>query len=168
MISTELLRRYPFFSGLSHKQLVEVAKTGEEVTVEAGQYFFHEGEELKAFYLVLDGEVDIVMGITDQSVNHSFASQLEGKVKKNDVTTSTIVAGDFFGWSGLIPPHQSTAGAKATQTSRVVIFDCTELLKTFSNDCNLGYLMTQKVAQVIRQRLRDLRMELLASIEEKA
>jgi hypothetical protein len=47
MISAELIRRYPFFDRLTHDQILTLARVGEELTVEAGHYFFYERERLK-------------------------------------------------------------------------------------------------------------------------
>jgi hypothetical protein len=37
-------------------------------------------------------------------------------------------------------------------------------MKEFEKDCAFGYLMTQKAAQVIRERLQDIRIESLSTI----
>ncbi len=60
MISPEIIRRYPFFAGLTFEQIEFLAQTAEETTVEANSYFFHDGEALDSFYLVLEGAVSIV------------------------------------------------------------------------------------------------------------
>ncbi len=42
--------------------------------------------------------------------------------------------------------------------------DCEELLPLCDEDHEFGHLMTQKVAQVIRDRLRDMRIESLSRV----
>ncbi|MEJ2263225.1 MAG: hypothetical protein P8X95_07250, partial [Anaerolineales bacterium] len=74
--------------------------------------------------------------------------------------------GDLFGWSGLVSPHKATASAKALDACLVLSFDCKELFKVFEEDCRFGYLMIQKAAQVIGERLRDIRIESLALTTE--
>jgi hypothetical protein len=44
----------------------------------------------------------------------------------------------------------------------VVAFDCVALRQQFEDDPRLGYLMTQRMAQVMRERLSVLRIESLA------
>jgi CRP-like cAMP-binding protein len=162
MISPELIRRYPFFAGLSHEQMVTLAKVADEVSAEAGYYFFHEGDELKNFYLVLEGVVAIVLELPDQAVEQPLSEQLSGKLQTKDVITSAIGPGEVFAWSALVPPHGASAGGKATTSCRVISFDCQQLMPIFESDCQFGYLMMQKAAQVIRERLRDIRIESLA------
>jgi CRP-like cAMP-binding protein len=147
MVSPELIRRYPYFSGLTADQIVALAKSAEELAVSGGHYFHHEGDELKFFYLILEGEVNLISTLPQ---------------KGREVVVSTLGSGDVFGWSALLPPHSATAVAKAAVPTRLVAFDCQELLAKFEEDCRFGYLMMQKTAQLIRERLNDLRIETMA------
>jgi len=79
-----------------------------------------------------------------------------------DITVSNVGPGKTFGWSALIPPNISTANAKAATFCRVLRFDNAKLQPAIEADCCFGHLLTQKAAQVVRQRLRDMRMETLA------
>ena len=166
MVSPELIRRYPFFAGLDYDHIVKLAKVADEVTVEAGHCFFHESDDLKNVYLILEGAAAIVFEVPDQDAEQHISEQLIGGLKTKDVTLSTVGTGDVFGWSGLIPPRTATASAKAITPCRVLAFDGKKLLQMFDEDCRFGYLMAQKAAQVIRERLRDMRIESLAHLAE--
>ena len=166
MVSPELIRRYPFFAGLDYDYIVKLAKVADEKTVDAGHPFFRESDDLKEVYLVLEGAVAIVFEVPDQDVEQEIAGQLTGKLSTKDVTVSTVGTEDVFGWSGLISPHTATASAKAITPCRVLAFDSDRLLRDFDDDCRFGYLMAQKAAQVIRERLRDMRIESLAHLVE--
>jgi CRP/FNR family cyclic AMP-dependent transcriptional regulator len=166
MVSPELVRRYPFFAGLEYDQLVALAQVAKETTAEPGHYFFNEGDVLKSFYLVVEGTVAVVIGVTDRNVEHKFVEQLYGDLKKKDVVVSTVEGGDLFGWSALIPPYISTAGAKAVKPSRIVEFNCEELWKLYPGNNHFTFLLTQKVAQVMRQRLHDAYIEILGAKAE--
>lgn len=162
MISPELIRRYPFFANLNEDQIVTLAQAADEVSVEAGYCFFCDEDELNTFYLVVEGEAAIVIPVPDQDVEQKVSGQLTGELQTEDVIVSTIEPGQVFGWSALVPPHSSTAWAKTTKPSRMITFDCTQLRPIFEEDTGFGYLMMQKAAQVTRERLRDLRIEVLA------
>ena len=113
---------------------------------------------------MLEGSVAIVIAIPDRDEVQTLTRQLTGNLKNRDVTVSTVRPGNIFGWSALVPPHKSTAGAKAQTPCRVVFFDCEELRPLCDQDHEFGHLMAQKAAQVIRERLRDMRMESLAEV----
>lgn len=164
MISPEIIRRYPFFAGLTYEQIVISAKLADETKFEKDHVFFKENDVLKSIYLVLEGAAAIIIEVPDRDVNQPVADQLTGEMKMKDITLSTVGSGDIFGFPALIPPYNANASAKAITQCRVVEFDCTELLKEFDKDCGFGYVMTQRVAQLAVERLRDLRVETLACI----
>ena len=164
MVSPELLRRYPFFAGLSHDYLAKLAKMSDEISVDEGHYFFHEDDDLDIFYLTLEGAVAIVIELPEKDVQHKVSEQFLRELKTKDVIVSTVGSGDIFGWSGLIPPYKATAGAKAVIACRVVAVRIEDLRDLFEKDCEFGLVMTLKAAQIIRERLRDLRTESLSFI----
>lgn len=167
MISPETIRRYPFFSGLSHENIVALADSAEEFQVEIGYLFFHQGEQLQHFYLVLKGAVSILVDLPDETVKHTVSEQLTGSLKMREVVASKVEPGEVFGWSGLVPPHTTTASARALAPSTVIAFDCLKLLDIFQEDCKFGYLMMLKAAQLIRERLRDKRIEAMGVTVER-
>jgi CRP/FNR family transcriptional regulator, cyclic AMP receptor protein len=162
MISPEVIRRYPFFAGLGHEHIMLLAKVAEEMTLDAGEYLFHEGDQLDHFYMVLEGAAAIVIEVPASNVDHKLSEQFTGEMQTKDVVISAIGPGEVFGWSALVPPHDATTSGKTTTACRVVAFDAQELLRIFVEQCDFGYLMIQKMAQVVRDRLRDLRIESLS------
>jgi CRP/FNR family transcriptional regulator, cyclic AMP receptor protein len=164
MVSPELLRRYPFFSGLSLEEVSQLAQMGEEITIKNGHYFFKEGETLDYFYLNVAGAIAIVMQLPAKGVVHSVSKQYLREYETSDVVVSTVGPGEIFGWSGMIEPFAATAAAKATTDCRVVHFNRHKLWDAFNDNYHFGYVMSQKAAQVIRDRLKDLRIESLAAL----
>lgn len=162
MISPELMRRFPLFSELSTKQIQVLAVAGNQVHVEPGTCFFNEGDAIRKFYVVVEGEVNIFLKVTDQSIKHTYIQQLLRNVVQEDVTVSTSIAGDLFGWSGLIPPHIATAGARAKTSCIVMEFNLDKLQTYFERDCKFAYLMTLKAAQTMNERINNLQIESLA------
>lgn len=162
MISPEMIRRYPFFAGLNHDYVGTLAKLADEVSVDAGHCFFHEGDELKKLYLVIEGAVALFVQVPDRDKEQPLSGQLTGNLSTKDVTVSTVGTGGVFGWSALIPSHEATAGAKALTPCRAIALDCEDLRPMFEQDRELAYLMTLKAAQIVRGRLRDIHIETLA------
>ena len=162
MISPEVIRRYPFFGGLSYEHIVVLASAANEISVESGHYFFHDGDNLHQFYLILHGEVAVAMEVPDQAVEQKISGQLTGQFQMRDVVLSSLGRGDAFAWSALVPPYQATASVKATTPCQVAVFDALALRRAFEEDCRFGYMMMQKAAQISSNRLRDMRIETLA------
>jgi CRP-like cAMP-binding protein len=122
-----------------------------EVEVQAGDYVFHEGEEIRHFYVVVEGSVAIMIEVPAQ---------------ERETVVSNLGPGDVFAWSGLVSPHKATANAKALTAARLLSFDFEEICSYFEKDWHFGYLMMLKATGVMRDRLHDLRIESLAFLTE--
>lgn len=152
MISPEVIRRYPFFAGLSLDQITTLANLADEKTVEAGHFFVREGDEVPYLYLLEEGTVSILIEIP---------------IKEKDIIVSTVGPAEVFAWSALVPPHTATASVKAITLCRVVAIDCRKLLEAFEADCQFGYIMMTKAAQVTRDRIAAMNIEMLAYFAEE-
>jgi len=145
MITPELISRYPFFKGLELSHLSALAGAAEGITIKGGEMIFEEGNELRYFYIVVEGAVGIVLQ----------------KPGKPETVISAVGPGHVFAWSALVPPHRATAGAKAFVPSWLIAFDRLKLLHEFQKDCRFGYRMMEKIVQISRDRLLDARIESL-------
>jgi CRP-like cAMP-binding protein len=147
MVSPELIRRFPFFSGLKMDEVVKLARAAEEETIERDKYLHHEGDLLKSIYVIVDGEVVIVTTLPQRD---------------REIILNTLGIGDVFGWSALVPPNIATAGAKSVTPCRLIAFDSEMLRQMFDEDPRFGFSMMQKIAQLVRDRLNAIRIETLA------
>ena len=164
MVSPELIRRYPFFADLSAEQIAILAQAADEMAVETEQYFFHEGDELDRFYIIVEGKVGILVDLPDPDVSQPVSRQLTGNLITKEVVVTTVEPGEMFAWSALVPPHQASSSGKALTPCRVISFDCQELRKSFEENTSFGYLMMLKATLVIRERLRAMRIESISDV----
>ena len=150
MISPELLRRFPFFAGLSEEQLKQIAMIAEQETYKAGEVIFEEGDEAHALYIIVEGEVSIVINIDE-----------EGEKREE---LSALHAGEIMAWSAIVPPHTLTASGVASATpTRVIAIDGAGLRALFEADCGgLGYMMLNRLLGVIRERMSNTRVQLVS------
>ena len=65
MISTQLLRYYPHFSGLSEDYLLQISNISSKGQFKAGDELFVEGALATHFCLIMSGEVNIVYTLGD-------------------------------------------------------------------------------------------------------
>ncbi len=149
MISPELLRRYPFFGGLSDTELKSLAMISEEAEFAKDEFLIREGEDADTLYLILEGDVCVMV-------------RTDGEDELSKVTP--ITAGQIVGWSAVVPPYKYTAYVRANSDVKAVAIDGPGMRAMFEMDHDFGYLMLSKIVEIIRSRLSDTRIQ-LASIE---
>ena len=77
------------------------------------------------------------------------------------VVLDTARDGDVVGWSWLVAPYRWTFDALATEETSVIAFDGACLRGKCEADHELGYVLMQRFAQIILDRLQSARLQLL-------
>ena len=124
----EALRRAPLFEGLSKKELTELARATDELTVPAGTVLCREGSLGNEFFVVVDGSADVT---------------------RDGALLATRSSGDFFGEIALIAT--TTRTATVTATTDVHCFILTSRAFRQVLDDNRG--VERKVTQALAERL---------------
>lgn len=153
MISPELLRRYPFFSFLTPEQQRAVAMIADDVTVPPGTTLFRSGEPAGAFYLLLEGSIDLNYDVRDELKTGKQARYYVG----------TINPGEPLAISALVEPYVLTATAITSAASRLLAIDASALRQLAKEDIALAYNLQRQIARAALQRLTATRVELLAA-----
>jgi len=148
MISPELLRRYPYFAGISDESLKEVAMMCDEVSIPAETRMFSTSDPANYLYIIVSGEVNIQYEMGN------------GELR----TVDTLVAGDLLVWSALIEPYKTTAEGTTTKPTQLVRVKAKELRALCDRDPMLGYRLTMQVAKLLAHRLEGARVQ-LASVD---
>ncbi len=103
----DLLATIPIFSFLGRSELAAVQELFVEETHQKGDTICRQGEEGNTFYVVLDGELDVLVGEDSQ--------QLIAVLKR----------GDFFGEMALLQGGKRTASVAASRRARLMSLDRT-------------------------------------------
>src|SRR4030042_1864157 len=155
MVSSELLRRYPFFGGLTDGQLKALSMLADEKTFESGALIFEECGDADKIYLLIEGNVDLSYRSIDEM--HTYTTP------PKEFYAGSINPGEVFGISALIEPYVNNATAKASKPSRVIMIDANKLRKLLEQDLQLAYNLTRQTVIVLMDRLIALRVQLAAS-----
>jgi toluene monooxygenase system ferredoxin subunit len=146
MISPEVLRRFPYFSGISEYSLKQIAMISEEKEVAAGNEVFIDGDTLHHLYVITRGELDVLC---------VFES---GERKVVD----TLVPGELAAWSAVVEPYKATATGMATKALSLIAIDAASLRGLMDKDHTLGYRLMSEVAKAVSHRLAGSRIQLAA------
>ena len=136
------------FRGLDSIQLKALKPCCQVKLFKQGDKIFSEDDDAYFLWAVVDGQVELRF-------------DLPGRESAGETTISNILPGKVFGWSSLVPPniyrlsaYGTTPDVEALQIDR----DC--LIKLFSKDPRIGYLVMSNVAIVIGTRFQQLQDEL--------
>ena len=144
-ITFELMKDLSFTQGLDPAQLDRIAEVAAPAEWAAGAVVFREGDLDRVLYVVERGRVAIEVTIPG----------------RGRVTILTVGPGEVFGWSSVFHARPKTASARATEPTRAVALDAARLGTLCDADPVLGYLLTRRILEVVSERLKATRMQLM-------
>jgi len=102
----DILSTIPIFSFLGKNEIAAVQSLFTESTHQKDEYICHEGEEGDTFHIILDGELEVIVGQGDSAR-----------------VVSVLKKGDFFGEMALLQGGKRTASVVAARRAHLVTLD---------------------------------------------
>jgi CRP-like cAMP-binding protein len=141
----ELLRRIPMFAKVEPAKLKLLAFTSERVTYDAGQELFHQGDTADAAYIIVDGDVEVLVD-----------------TPKGPLAVATLGRNEFVGDIGILCDIPRTATVKAAtrvttlKISKDLFFRMVTDFPTMGVEIMrvLAHRLEQTTAQLREARLR--------------
>lgn len=124
------LARVPLFAPCSHKELEFIAAHTDEVSVPAGKELTRQGRLGHTFYVLLQGEADVV---------------IDGELR------TRMHEGEFFGEISMLDKGEGTATITTTTPCRLMVMSHSQFRDVVKS--NEGILV--KVLQAMARRLRS-------------
>ena len=153
MISTELLRRFPFFNFMDDAQLKAVAMIAEELTYGKDEVIVEAGKPADNFFFLIDGAIAYYAVVTSE----------HDPYYRQEYFVSHINPGEIFGISALIEPYLYTATLKADKASRMIRINASSLRALCEVDMKLSCGLNRAVAKAAMERLQYTRVQLVAA-----
>jgi CRP-like cAMP-binding protein len=153
MVSTDILKSFSLFSGLSETEIGGIAQLCKERAYENGSVIFTIGGWATDVYLLKTGKVDI---------------QIEFKIYDYEIMTTvyTVGKGEIFGWSALVPPHRLTASARCEGKTDVIMINGKELNEFLEENRRIGYVVMRNMSALISSRLASTTIALRHEIQK--
>lgn len=133
----DMLRQIPIFSAMSSREVKEVQRLLYHRKYRNGEFVFKEGDPGIGMYIVVEGEVRIVLHRDD---------------KDHEITR--LRRGEFFGEISLADASDRTASAIASADTELVGFFRPELLRLLDIKSAIAAKVLLKIAEVLGERLR--------------
>lgn len=123
------LKQVPLFSHTSARQRKTLAKLGKVLTWREGTEAISQGSKGAAFFLILDGTVEVL---------------------RDGASLARLGQGDFVGEVALLSNQPRNADVKAVSTTTVFAFGRPALAAALKTDANLGLALLEAMA--VRQQ----------------
>ncbi len=153
MSSTEILRRYPFFAGLTDSQLKAVAMSAQETAYQKDATIFEECDQANRVFLLLEGSVDLYY--RSQEEYHPTTTK--------NFFVGEINPGEVFGTSSIIEPYEMNASARTPVNCRLIEIDAGELRKLMAEDIDLSNKLLLAVIKTLKERIMAMRVQLASA-----
>lgn len=149
MSKEHLLSTIRLFATLTNEQLDALEAVGEYRSYEEGQTIFQEGDDGTHLYGVIEGRVQLSVGLRAQT---------------EQVPVHVATPGSVFGEFVLFEKLPRSATAKAYRGTRVFVITAEEADAVFSTDPAAGHVVMRNLCAILVGRMRKTTAELRASL----
>jgi CRP/FNR family cyclic AMP-dependent transcriptional regulator len=150
MATNAPLSEFALFRNLPEELLDRVAALAKEEAFSQGEAIFREGEQADSLHFLLEGEIVLKVNLPSrpESITVSAVSQQH----------------EGFGWSGIVPPFHYTASAICETDCKVLTIPGDSFLKLLEENPSAGFIVMQRLTELIASRLRNSRQALLKTL----
>jgi CRP/FNR family transcriptional regulator, cyclic AMP receptor protein len=139
------LDSHPFLLGIPPAKLASLAPCARPTAYEPDTLLFRTGEPADAFYLITAGRVALEIPAPGGP----------------PLMVETVDAGGVVGWSWLVPPYRWQFDARAVTPVSTIRLPADCLRAAMAADLELAAELLRRVTEVIADRLRNTRLQLL-------
>ena len=120
-----------------------------------------------ASYMASAMGVELSLVVSDRilktDIQYEESIQTHINTIEKDITVDLIEPGEIFGWSALIKPGLFTTTARCSKAARIISLPADKLKAIFDKNPRVGYGFTERLAEIISQRLRNRTDKLIES-----
>jgi len=139
-LSATVVGRY-----LSDDGIRKIVDASQVLEIHPGQFLFREGQNNPYVYVMLDGQIDLVM-----QVRHRGSQRI-----------LSLGAGDLVAWSAILGNAAMTCSALCIRHARLVAIDARLVSDRMQGDHEFGYQFMRLLSMALAQRLTATRLQLL-------
>jgi len=171
MISIEILREIKDLNGLNDALLQAIQECCAEKECRKEDRLFKQGETAAHMWLLSEGEVSLRFDMPGHVAYDSYSllnnkdtdpEEASSETTSEKNTVSIITKGMSFGWSCFVQPYIYSLSAYCKSDScKVILLDRDDMLRVFSKDPKIGYLIISKTLNIVGQRFHELQAEVV-------
>lgn len=147
-----IIKSIPWFLDLPSESVQLLYSNADVVSFTKGNVIFEEGDKHSFLYIILEGKVRL----------ESFVPG------RGNISILTAESLDVIGWSSMTPVvRQKTCTAKVIEDSKLLAFNADKLMAICEKDCELGFVILRRLANIVASHLLNHRLHLLEIITEQ-
>lgn len=139
------LKALKFFSDIDADMVEYISHCGQNKHFHPGEYIGKEGDPAEHFYVIRSGKIAL-------ELHHHT---------RGTIMLKTLGAGDIVGISWIVPPYRLNFDMRALEETSVIEFDGTCIRGKCDDDPKLGYALLKKFTEILGERLKNTRLQLL-------
>jgi signal-transduction protein with cAMP-binding, CBS, and nucleotidyltransferase domain len=146
---TTTIKTIPWFLELHPESIERLAGIANVCSFSTGDIIFNEGEQHPILYILLEGKVLLESFVPGHGVLPIFIAE----------------SLDVIGWSSLTPVvRQKTSTARVLENTSALSFSAEPLMELCESDCELGFVVMRRLANIVATRYLNHRLHLLELI----
>lgn len=151
MSYTKLLKQVDIFSDLNTERLNRIFSLSTERTYCSGEMIFHQNSPSETLYVIIRGEVEILVDPDLQPGGQDSEQPERMKV------IARLRQGQSFGEIGLVDEGLRTASARSgSAETRLLVIHRTNLMRLCKEDLELGYILMRNLASDLAMKIRHI------------
>jgi CRP-like cAMP-binding protein len=135
----ETLAKNGLFHNVSEEYLQMMVANRVEVNLDPGEFLFHQGEMGKGMYILVEGNIDVVL----ETEGHKILKIL-----------ATLQSGDYVGEVCMLSPQERTAGVHAKDKAKLLYLDAQHFLRDIAGKDPNALQISHNVALTLSERLK--------------
>jgi CRP/FNR family cyclic AMP-dependent transcriptional regulator len=148
MVDGALLQEVDIFNGLTDQQLDTIAASCQEAQYSEGDIILHESEQSKEMYIIAEGEVEIMVGVSK--------GDRPQRTVDGEVLLVRLGVGQVFGEMAVVDQGLRSATVRCSASpTRLLIMQRDTFLALCDEDNNLGYTVMRNLAADVCFKLRS-------------
>jgi len=140
----DILSSCYLFKGLSPRQIDELAKYTNEISIQQQEWLFHEGDKAENLYFLAKGAIELLTAIENEM-------ELPITMLKS--------SGDCFGTGALVEPFQYSLSARCAKDASLLTINRQDLSMFEEKDSDFMRIIMENLAGYYLSRLKEARQE---------
>ena len=147
-VNINLVRDIPLFRDLTKEEIKQIAEITEEIKLPKNSFLFRQGDEADSFYIILEGEVEVIKVFSDKEQKLVNMSK-----------------GAIIGEMAFLTETRRTGSVRATEQTRLIKIGKDEFKRLMKEENIAVYKLVYRIAQILSFRLARLSEQFVDNFE---